>query len=289
MVFKSRSVLGPWVRQTHADVNCRDAMAPVCGGFGDRSGQLKDLVYNAQWWGPSIVPSADPSAEPTVMFTGRRWLSGSNLPEGCHDICGNRGNPSKCLNGGDQFQLKSDYSVWYPLDFDDTTGDIKVFVQLSSFQLNIPGDDPIPPPSPSPTPPPTPPGPSPGVFAVPLWRCTDGRGHFLSTSGCGSGHQESQLGCIGDAAALGAKALYQCLNQGSDSMPSLQADCEGQTMQSLLGYVQATSTDDASRALYRCQVPGPDHFASLVSDCEGQRFEGLLGYIAPFCASEVIA
>ena len=33
VVFKAGSIHGPWVRQTHADINCKNASSPVCGGF----------------------------------------------------------------------------------------------------------------------------------------------------------------------------------------------------------------------------------------------------------------
>ena len=42
---------------------------------------------HAQWWSVSAIPLANGEAQ--LMFIGRRWLSGPNLPEGCFDICSN--------------------------------------------------------------------------------------------------------------------------------------------------------------------------------------------------------
>eukprot|EP00040_Diaphanoeca_grandis_P016272 m.83882 g.83882 ORF g.83882 m.83882 type:complete len:395 (+) comp25683_c0_seq1:126-1310(+) len=136
VVFTSKSVLGPWVRQApHADVNCNNSSALICGGFGLRSQDASSLVFDAQWWGPSFIPLAN--GETSIVFTGRRWLSGENNPPGCNDICGNNGKRDLCRNS--QYLLRSDFSVWYPLEFDDVTGSILPFHPLPSFTLDIPG------------------------------------------------------------------------------------------------------------------------------------------------------
>eukprot|EP00038_Savillea_parva_P010595 m.191387 g.191387 ORF g.191387 m.191387 type:complete len:380 (-) comp18323_c0_seq1:39-1178(-) len=136
VVYSAPKVSGPWTRQApHADINC-DASLEICGGFGKRAGQVNDLVYHAQWWGPSFIPLADGSTQ--VMYLGRRWLSGPNVPSGCHDICGNRGDPAACQAGGANYEFKSDYSVWYPLEFDNATGNIATMRPLSSFTLELP-------------------------------------------------------------------------------------------------------------------------------------------------------
>jgi len=138
VVFMSKSVNGPWTRQEHADINCRNSSAKVCGGYSLRYENLADLVYNAQWWGPSFIPvNVNGTVETRVIFLGRRWLSGPNLPPGCHDICGNQGKSELCIKGGGEYFLKSDYSVWYPLDFDDDTGQILPLVPLDSFELDL--------------------------------------------------------------------------------------------------------------------------------------------------------
>ena len=129
----------------HSDVNCVNASAPVCGGFGLRSEQKSQLVFGAQWWGPSFIPVAgggdgdngdtgDDNVE--VVFTGRRWLSGDKHPPGCMDICGNGGHPELCT--GTDYFLKSDLSVWYPLEFDKDTGAILPMRPLPEFNLTLP-------------------------------------------------------------------------------------------------------------------------------------------------------
>jgi len=118
----------------HADVNCNNASAPICGAFGLRSTDRGQLVFNAQWWGPSFIPQA--SGEVAIVFTGRRWLSGANNPPGCDDICGNRGNRAACRSSN--YFLHSDYSVWYPLEFDEATGAVLPLHPLPSFTLDLP-------------------------------------------------------------------------------------------------------------------------------------------------------
>eukprot|EP00937_MAST-01D_sp_MAST-1D-sp2_P004462 g4462.t1 len=141
VVFKARAVGGPWVRQAHADINCRDASAPACGGYSRRDDKYSDLVHHAQWWGPSRIPLA--SGGEQIIFVGRRWLSGPNLPAGCFDICSNGkplgdGNRSRCQDGGEKYLMRSDYSVWYPLEFDEASGDILPMKPMPSFTLELP-------------------------------------------------------------------------------------------------------------------------------------------------------
>ena len=136
VVFSAPSVLGPWSRQRgHADINCRNASAPICGGYGARKGQDTQLVFHAQWWGASRIPLADGTS--VLLFNGRRWLSGPNVPVGCHDICGNGGKPALCETGGDRYFLKTDLSVWYPLKF-SPDGSILPMQPLDNFTLDLP-------------------------------------------------------------------------------------------------------------------------------------------------------
>ena len=142
VIFSSRSIKGPWVRQTpHSDLNCRNATAPICGRYSLRHDTSNDLVYQAQWWGPSFISTLMPNgtAETTILFVGRKWLSGPNLPPGCTDICGNKGRPDLCAQGGAKFLMKNDYSVWLPLEFDDVTGAIRPFRATPSFELRLAG------------------------------------------------------------------------------------------------------------------------------------------------------
>jgi len=141
VVFTAKAVEGPWARQQHADINCRNSTALVCGGYMLRADNYDNLVYHAQWWGPSFIPLANGKTQ--VLYLGRRWLSGPNLPDGCFDICGNtnplgNGDKALCQKNGDKFQMASDSSVWYPLDFNDATGDILPMVVSDTFTLDLP-------------------------------------------------------------------------------------------------------------------------------------------------------
>jgi hypothetical protein len=45
VVFKAKAVEGPWHRQqSHADINCRNSTAEICGGYGLRDGNYDDIV-----------------------------------------------------------------------------------------------------------------------------------------------------------------------------------------------------------------------------------------------------
>ena len=141
-VFKARAIEGPWERQSpHADINCRNASAEICGGYLRRNDNYANLVWHAQWWAPSFIELADGSEQ--IIFIGRRWLSGPNLPEGCFDICSNgpplgHGDKAACQNGGAHYEMRSDKSVWYPLEFNEQTGDILPMTRLESYTLDLP-------------------------------------------------------------------------------------------------------------------------------------------------------
>ena len=137
VIFTAPSILGPWTRQPRfADVNCANASAPICGGFGARTDNRAELVFNAQWWGPSSIPLADGSTQ--VLMTGRRWLSGPGADPACDDMCGNSGGsggPASCTTPG--YLLKTDFDVWYPLQF-DAAGAVIPMAPLPSFTLDLP-------------------------------------------------------------------------------------------------------------------------------------------------------
>jgi len=134
VVFTAPSIHGPWARQSPwADVNCANASATICGGFGARTTQRENLVYNAQWWGPSFIPTAGGGT--TVLFNGRRWISGPNAPPGCDDYCGNGGRKDLCV--ASNYRIATDFDVWYPLEF-SAAGAILPFRPLPSFQLDLP-------------------------------------------------------------------------------------------------------------------------------------------------------
>jgi hypothetical protein len=136
-VFSSKSVLGPWTRQSpFGDINCDDPDSTVCGSMGPYAPTRSKLVYNAQWWGVSLIPSPTPGASPTYMFTGRRWLSGVDNPPGCDDLCSNGGNLTACVQPA--YQLRTDFDVWAPLSFSADGTSISVLQNLANFTLEIP-------------------------------------------------------------------------------------------------------------------------------------------------------
>ena len=133
VVFTAPAVAGPWTRQRHADINCANASAPICGAFGARAGQRGEIYTNAQWWGPSMIPLVNGSQ--VVLFTGRRWLSGPNAPPGCDDMCGNSGRRAACT--APTYRAATDFDVWHPLSF-AADGSILPMLPLPSFELDIP-------------------------------------------------------------------------------------------------------------------------------------------------------
>jgi hypothetical protein len=48
------------------------------------------------------------------------------------------GDKQACQRGGEHYEMRSDLSVWYPLEFDETTGDILPMKPLPSFTLDLP-------------------------------------------------------------------------------------------------------------------------------------------------------
>ena len=89
-VYTAASMLGPWALQPHSDINCA-ADVPICGGFGARQVDRADLIYNAQWWSVSRIPTA--GGGEAFLLSGRRWLSGAGNNASCDDMCDNDGRP----------------------------------------------------------------------------------------------------------------------------------------------------------------------------------------------------
>jgi hypothetical protein len=125
---------GPWTRQfPYPDINCLSATAQICGEY---HGHADELVWNAQWWGPSFVPVANTdmngNADTAVLFVGRRWLSGPNNPASCPRMC----TEGQECNAPD-YLLRSDYDVWLPLEF-SADGHVLRMRQLQQFVLQLP-------------------------------------------------------------------------------------------------------------------------------------------------------
>ena len=132
-VYIAASVLGPWALQPHSDINCA-ADVPLCGSFGARQVDRQDLVFNAQWWSVSKIPTA--GGGEAFILSGRRWLSGAGNNAACDDMCDNDGRPfAPCVNAG--YKLRDDCDVWYPLEF-DAGGDVLPLRPLDSFTLDLP-------------------------------------------------------------------------------------------------------------------------------------------------------
>mgnify|MGYP003512513390 FL=1 len=73
--------------------------------------------------------------------------------------------------------------------------------------------------------------------------------------------------------AGGTVPIYSCYI-GGDEFTSLNATCEGQRVNRLLGYIYtAQPSGVVTRAIYRCITASGEHFDSPQSNCEGQRLE----------------
>ena len=136
VIYSSDSILGPWVLQRTGplyDINCNDQSTELCGAFGLRKVGAADILWNAQWWSVSTIPLAGGGS--TLLLNGRRWLSGEGNDPACGDMCGNHGNNTPCDNP--DYELRSDYDVWLPLEF-DAAGNVLPLHALPSFTLDIP-------------------------------------------------------------------------------------------------------------------------------------------------------
>lgn len=86
-------------------------------------------------------------------------------------------------------------------------------------------------------------------------------------------------------AVPGYAALYRC-RAGGDHFVSRSANCEGQAIEGVLGYVATTANAVMSRALSRCIGASGDHKITLETQCGtsgGQSYqrEGALGFVLP--------
>jgi len=211
VIFTASSIMGPWTRQApYGDVNC-DVESRMCSGDA-HSSTLNNLVYHAQWWGPSFIPLRNGSVQ--ILYTGRRWLSGPGNNASCEDMCGNgggTGGPESCVTPG--YRLATDFDVWHPMTF-TANGTVLPFTSLDSYTLDLPDYAPQPTPSPSPSPPspspnPPPPGGYPGWNASWIFKnmttvdnavCLDGSPplYWLSP-GFGDGADKWQMHHVGGA------------------------------------------------------------------------------------------
>ncbi|ONH59845.1 hypothetical protein CcI49_13995 [Frankia sp. CcI49] len=131
---------------------------------------------------------------------------------------------------------------------------------------------------PSPDPAPTA---APAPATVALVRYYNGADHTVLTGPAPAGYwAESTLGSIYQSGDVpGTYPLYACLI-GSDSFTSGSANCEGQQVVGVLGWVlNAQPATPATRVIIRCRTSAGEHFVSPDAACEGQTVEGAQGYV----------
>ncbi|MFI9816137.1 serine/threonine-protein kinase [Saccharothrix variisporea] len=135
------------------------------------------------------------------------------------------------------------------------------------------------------TPPPqatTPAKPPRQVTVFTRYRSGDGWHYSGSTQlGVPAGYTaEGPLGKLAVNAEPGTRPLYSCIvNNSSDRMTSVSANCENQQVYGLLGHIFTQQPADArAQQLYRCNLGG-HHFESLSPTCEGKTVEFSLGWV----------
>ncbi|AUG76854.1 hypothetical protein CFP65_1989 [Kitasatospora sp. MMS16-BH015] len=104
--------------------------------------------------------------------------------------------------------------------------------------------------------------------------------HLVITGQAPDGYRlEGSLGELLLAQQPGTHPLYDC-QYGGGQFTSRQADCEGQHVNGLLGWLyDSPPTAEQTLAVYRClAAANGDHFDSTDPACEGQTTEGLQGY-----------
>jgi serine/threonine protein kinase len=140
--------------------------------------------------------------------------------------------------------------------------------------------------NPAPNPQPTTAPPKPPRETLAFSRYRNGAGwHYGGTAKLPvpSGFSLENTGGLGKVLAnaeSGTRPLYSCdVNDSEDRMSSISADCEGNGVYGLLGYVFTSKPADvASLPLYRCNMGG-HHFDSVTTDCEGKTVEGQAGWV----------
>lgn len=120
-----------------------------------------------------------------------------------------------------------------------------------------------------------------GLNGYELFRL-NGAFHFESSWAMPNTVQEARM-ALSLSPRPGARRtpIYRCVQStvAQNDFPSLDANCEGQVLHSILGYSFEPGHPGA-QAFYRCRV-GSDHFASWDPGCEGQVVDGPLGYAVP--------
>ena len=133
VVHTATSIAGPWRPQVR-DVNCR-ADAPVCAGMQPEAplDRPRSLTIPAQGLGISLIPSPT-GGDPTVLWTGQRWLSAPFNNPSCESLCA----PASGTCTANPLYIKGhDFDYWVPLDF-SADGHILPFAPfVDQFNLEI--------------------------------------------------------------------------------------------------------------------------------------------------------
>ena len=126
VVFKSKSIDGPWIKQTNvSDINCNNKNVSIC-----RSG----FTIPAQGYYIAKIQTLN-DTEPVLMWMANRWLQADgNNPE-CQDLCHN--NDQCSVSNQPQYRVGKDPTYWAPLEFDEY-GNILPMRWIDSFTLDIP-------------------------------------------------------------------------------------------------------------------------------------------------------
>jgi hypothetical protein len=129
VVYSSKSLKGPWVRQSF-DLNC-NSTAPddVCGAYGERPND--PVVIHAQGIGMSMIPLKDGST--AFIWQGERWLSAAHNNASCPNECQPCEEPANYIKG-------HGFSYWLPLTF-NPDGSIAPFGSfVDHFTLDVAED-----------------------------------------------------------------------------------------------------------------------------------------------------
>lgn len=80
--------------------------------------------------------------------------------------------------------------------------------------------------------------------------------------------------------AMQGTALYRCLTSAGTHFFSTDAQCEGDKMESVLGYLVSQRTSEYPRAFYRCYDSAAGvHYHSLDAPCVVGTTEAMYGYV----------
>ena len=130
LVYRARSVMGPWVRQPY-DLNCNSTDEnAVCGAYGDR--QTGGLTIAAQGISFSYIPLANGST--VILWQGERWQTAPFNNPDCPDECQ---KPIGPCAPDPRYVKGHGLSYWIPLRFDPDGNVLPLEPFVNSFELDI--------------------------------------------------------------------------------------------------------------------------------------------------------